>query len=60
VSQPAITAQIKALEDEFHVALFARTSSAWSSSKAGQRLLAHAEKVLAAAQEFKNEPRYWW
>jgi DNA-binding transcriptional LysR family regulator len=55
VSQPAITAQIKALEDEFHVALFARTSSGMVLSKAGQRLLVHAEKVLAAAQEFKNE-----
>lgn len=55
MSQPAITAQIKALEDEFHVALFARTSSGMVLSKAGQRLLAHAEKVLAATQEFKNE-----
>ena len=55
MSQPAITAQIKALEDEFQVALFARTSSGMVLSKAGQRLLAQAEKVLAAAQEFKNE-----
>jgi DNA-binding transcriptional LysR family regulator len=55
VSQPAITAQIKALEDEFQVVLFARTSSGMVLSKAGQRLLALAEKVLAATQEFKNE-----
>ena len=54
VSQPAITAQIKALEDELQVTLFERTSTGMVLTKAGQRLLAHAEKVLSAAQELKN------
>jgi DNA-binding transcriptional LysR family regulator len=55
LSQPAITAQIKALEDEVELALFERTSTGMLLTKAGQRLLVRAEKVLAAAQAFKNE-----
>lgn len=57
VSQPAITAQIKALEDELQVTLFERTSTGMVLTKAGQRLLAHAEKVLSAAQELKNQAK---
>jgi DNA-binding transcriptional LysR family regulator len=55
VSQPAITAQIKALEDEVELALFERTPSGMQLTAAGQRLLVRAEQVLAAAQAFKNE-----
>ena len=55
VSQPAVTAQVKALEEELHVTLFERTPSGMVLSKAGQRLLAQAEKVLVAVQELKNE-----
>ena len=57
VSQPAITAQIKALEDDLQVTLFERTSTGMVLTKAGQRLLAHAEKVLSAAQELKNQAK---
>jgi DNA-binding transcriptional LysR family regulator len=57
VSQPAITAQIKALEDEVGLALFERTPSGMLLTVAGERLLAHAEKVLAATQAFKNEAK---
>jgi DNA-binding transcriptional LysR family regulator len=49
VSQPAVSAQIKALEDELDLALFERTSSGMVLTSAGRRLLADAEKVLAAA-----------
>jgi DNA-binding transcriptional LysR family regulator len=55
VSQPAITAQIKALEDELQLALFARTPSGMVLTRAGERLLEQAEKILAAAQELKNQ-----
>jgi DNA-binding transcriptional LysR family regulator len=55
VSQPAVSGQIKALEDELAVALFERTSSGMQLTFAGQRLLADAEKVLAAAQALRNE-----
>jgi DNA-binding transcriptional LysR family regulator len=54
VSQPAVSAQIKALEDELEVALFARTSSGMVLTPAGQRILADAAKILAAAQALRN------
>ncbi len=57
VSQPAITAQIKALEDELQVDLFERTSNGMLLTRAGERLLEHAENVLAAAQALKNQAR---
>jgi DNA-binding transcriptional LysR family regulator len=57
VSQPAVSAQIKALEDELELALFERTSSGMVLTSAGQRLLADAEKVLAAAQAMRNEAK---
>ena len=57
VSQPAVSAQIKALEDELDLALFERTSSGMVLTSAGERLLADAEKVLAAAQAMRNEAK---
>ncbi len=57
VSQPAVSAQIRALEDELELALFDRTSSGMVLTSAGQRLLADAEKVLAAAQLMRNEAK---
>jgi len=57
VSQPAVSAQIKALEDELELALFERTSSGMVLTSAGERLLADAEKVLAAAQLLRNEAK---
>ena len=57
VSQPAVSAQIKALEDELELALFERTSSGMVLTSAGERLLAYAEKVLAAAQAMRNEAK---
>jgi DNA-binding transcriptional LysR family regulator len=57
VSQPAVSAQIKALEDELGVPLFDRTPTGMDLTAPGKRLLAQAEKVLAAAQELKIEAR---
>jgi DNA-binding transcriptional LysR family regulator len=57
ISQPAVSAQIKALEDELELALFERTSSGMVLTPAGERLLADAEKVLAAAQVLRNEAK---
>ena len=50
LSQPALSAQIKALEDELGVTLFERTPSGMVLTSAGRALLPEAEKVLAAAQ----------
>lgn len=55
LSQPALSAQLKALEDKLDLVLFRRTASGMVLTAQGRRLLAEAEKVLAAAQDFKNE-----
>jgi DNA-binding transcriptional LysR family regulator len=57
ISQPALSAQIRALEDELGVPLFDRTSSGMTLTASGRRLLGEAEKVLAAAQTLRNEAR---
>ncbi|MGP1676417.1 MAG: LysR family transcriptional regulator [Burkholderiales bacterium] len=54
ISQPAVSAQIKALEDELDLALFERTSSGMVLTSAGERLLNDAGRVLAAAQALRN------
>lgn len=57
LSQPAVSAQIKALEDELDLPLFDRTSSGMVLTAAGARLLTDAQKVLAAADLMRNEAR---
>jgi len=57
ISQPALSAQIKALEEELGVALFERSASGMALTVKGQRLLPQAEKVLAAAQGLRAEAR---
>ncbi|MEO8740738.1 MAG: LysR family transcriptional regulator [Casimicrobiaceae bacterium] len=57
ISQPALSAQIKALEDELDLPLFERTPAGMILTTAGKRLLAEAEKVLAAAQTLHAEAR---
>ena len=57
ISQPAVSAQIKALEDELDLALFERTSSGMVLTSAGERLLTDAERVLAAAQALRSVAR---
>jgi DNA-binding transcriptional LysR family regulator len=57
ISQPALSAQIKALEDELGLTLFERTSTGMTLTAAGKRLLAEADKILAASQTFEAEAR---
>ncbi|MEP6610162.1 MAG: LysR family transcriptional regulator, partial [Burkholderiaceae bacterium] len=57
VSQPAVSAQLKALEEELEFALFERTPNGMVLTAAGKRLLAEADKVLAAAQHLQNHAR---
>ena len=54
ISQPALSAQIKALEDELGVPLFERLSSGMELTAAGRRLLPEAHKVVAAAQVLRS------
>jgi DNA-binding transcriptional LysR family regulator len=51
VSQPPLSRQIRALEDELGAPLFARTPRGMSLLPAGAALLAHARKILADVDE---------
>lgn len=54
VTQPAVSGQIKALEERLNLRLFERGSSGVRLTKAGQALLPKARAVVAAAAEFRN------
>jgi DNA-binding transcriptional LysR family regulator len=49
VTQPAVSGQLKALEEELGVALFDRKPSGIVLTRAGEKLMPEAERVLAAA-----------
>lgn len=55
LTQPAVTAQIKALEQSLGVALFERTGGRLALAKAGEALLPTAEALLALGAQFKAE-----
>lgn len=55
VSQPALSAQIKALEEDLGLELFERSSSGMSLTPAGHRLIGDARKLLSAAQTLRNQ-----
>ncbi|HVS25787.1 MAG TPA: LysR family transcriptional regulator [Burkholderiales bacterium] len=57
ISQPALSAQLKALENELGLTLFERTSSGMTLTAAGKQMLEEAEKILSAAQALHNEAR---
>ena len=53
-SPPAVSAQIKALEDELGVKLFDRTARGMALTEEGNRLLAEAERTLASASRIRS------
>jgi DNA-binding transcriptional LysR family regulator len=53
-SPPAVSAQIKALEDELGVKLFDRTPRGMALTEEGNRLLAEAERTLASAGRIRS------
>jgi len=55
LSQPAVSAHVKELEDALGLTLFERTSRGMSLTADGRRLLAKAEQTLAAHQELMAE-----
>ena len=57
ITQPAVSAQIKALEQELGVALFERLGSGVVLTRAGGELLKHARDVLAASNTIVAEGR---
>lgn len=53
-SAPAVSAQLKALEDELGVKLFERTPRGMALTEAGQGLLIEAERTLASAARMRS------
>lgn len=54
VSQPALSAQIRALEEELGMPLFERATGGMHLTPAGKRLLPEARAVVAAARTLRN------
>lgn len=54
LSQPAVSAHIKALEEVLDVVLFERGPGGMSLTAAGRLLLREAENVMAAAQQLRS------
>jgi DNA-binding transcriptional LysR family regulator len=54
-SQPAVSAHIKALEDELGVSLFIRTPKGMVLTADGVRLREHADNVLSSVAEMERE-----
>jgi DNA-binding transcriptional LysR family regulator len=54
ISQPAVSGQIKALEQEFDLRLFERAASGMVLTVAGRELLTQAQRLLSAADELKR------
>ena len=53
-SAPAVSAQLKALEDELGVKLFERTPRGMALTEAGRGLLGEAERTLASAARMRS------
>lgn len=57
ITQPAVSGQLKAMEEELQVRLLSRTTSSVTLTQAGQALLARAEAALDAFGDFLNHAR---
>lgn len=57
LSQPTVSGQIKALEVELGVSLFERGTSRVGLSRAGERLLPKAQKILCDVSEFMGHAK---
>jgi DNA-binding transcriptional LysR family regulator len=58
LSQPAISAHIKAIEDEIGFSLFDRTPRGMTLTENGTKLLSKAEQMIAVYKELINEAKY--
>jgi molybdate transport repressor ModE-like protein len=57
LSQPAVSAHIKAMEDELGLVLFERTPRGMSLTGHGTKLLTKAEQLLAMHRDLLDEAR---
>src|SRR5208282_3660342 len=58
LSQPALSGQIKALEEALGLSLFERTSSGMSLTAGGRTLLGEAERILGSIQQLKQAAQH--
>lgn len=58
LSSPAVSAQVKALEEELGVLLFHRTPKGMTVTDVGKRLLLEAEAAVAATQRMARAARH--
>lgn len=54
-SQPAVSAQLRALEEELGVRLFDRSPKGMQLTRAGKSLHGQAQRIVEAARNFKSE-----
>lgn len=57
ISQPALSAQLRALEDEFELSLFNRKPSGMVLTPTGKKVLKGVNKIMNAANALQNEVR---
>jgi DNA-binding transcriptional LysR family regulator len=57
VSQPALSGQLKALEESLGVSLFDRSSSGMSLTAGGRALLAEAESIIGSVERLRQSAR---
>jgi DNA-binding transcriptional LysR family regulator len=57
ISQPALSAQIRALEDELGIELFERKPTGMVLTGAGKQLVAQAQELLSSAQTLRENAR---
>ncbi len=57
ISQPALSAQIRALEDELEIELFERKPSGMVLTAAGKQLVTQAQELLSAATALRDYAR---
>jgi DNA-binding transcriptional LysR family regulator len=57
IAQPAVTRQIRRLEDELGTALFVRTPRGMKLSNPGELFLRHARTILGAVSTAETEVR---
>jgi DNA-binding transcriptional LysR family regulator len=57
MTQPAVTFQIRQLEEYFNTRLFDRTHNKISLTEAGQRVFDYADRIIALYQEMENRVR---
>jgi DNA-binding transcriptional LysR family regulator len=58
LSQPALSGQIKALEETLGISLFERSSSGMTLTPGGRTLLGEAERILSAIQQLKQTAQH--